>query len=175
MKIFLLISVVLISAGSFYLFASNQTKVELKIGQVAPNFTLEDQDGKKHKLSDYKGEKVVLYYFPKADTPGWTKQACGFRDTFSGYKKANILVFGLSYDSKKSLKAFKKKYRLPFNLLSDRGGMIAKLYGANGPAWAKRMTFIINEKGNIEKIYKKINVNSHGQKILDDLLQGTKI
>ena len=92
------------------------------------------------------------------------------RDAFSGYKKENIIVFGLSYDSKKSLKAFKKKYRLPFFLLSDRGGKVAKLYGANGPAWAKRMTFIINEKGMIENIYKKINVNSHGQKILDDLL-----
>ena len=84
------------------------------------------------------------------------------------------MVFGISYDSKKSLKAFKKKYRLPFNLLSDRGGEIAKLYGANGPAWAKRMTFIVNEKGIIEKIYKKINVNSHGQKILDDLLEAQK-
>ena len=70
MKIFLLISIVIISAGSFYLFASNQPKVELKIGEVAPDFILEDQDGKKHKLSDYKGKKVVLYYFPKADTPG---------------------------------------------------------------------------------------------------------
>ena len=169
MKFFIIVLSAL-AIGSYFLFASGEPRVELKIGDEAPNFMLEDQDGKKHKLSDYRGEKIVLYYFPKADTPGWTKQACGFRDAFSGYKKENITVFGLSYDSKKSLKAFKKKYRLPFFLLSDRGGKVAKLYGANGPAWAKRMTFIINEKGMIENIYKKINVNSHGQKILDELL-----
>ena len=90
--------------------------------------------------------------------------------------KENITVFGLSYDSKKSLKAFKKKYRLPFfSYFLIVGGKVAKLYGANGPAWAKRMTFIINEKGMIENIYKKINVNSHGQKILDDLLTNKRL
>lgn len=141
----------------------------LKIGDLAPNFILTDQEGKLHRLSDYRGQRVVVYYFPKADTPGWTKEACGFRDIYGQYKRAKIKVFGISYDSPKALKAFKTKYNLPFVFLSDSKKEVAKQYGAAGMAWPKRMTFIIDEKGKILKIYDKVNVNTHAEQILDDL------
>ena len=89
---------------------SGKSNIELKVGDAAPLFSLKDQDKNTHKLSDYLGKKVVLYYFPKADTPGWTIQACGFRDIYDKYKKNDIVVFGLSYDSSRSLKKFKKKW-----------------------------------------------------------------
>ena len=168
MKFFIIVLSAL-AIGSYFLFASGEPRVELKIGDEAPNFMLEDQDGKKHKLSDYRGEKIVLYYFPKADTPGWTKQACGFRDDYDKYLKSNIVVFGISYDSPKALKKFKQKWKLPFNLLSDSNKIVAKKYGANTPLWTKRITFVIDEKGYIQKIYRKINVNTHAEKILSEI------
>ena len=142
----------------------------LKVGDMAPDFTLLSQEKKKVTLKDYRGKRVVVYFFPKADTPGWTKEACGFRDAFSEYEKANITVFGISYDSPKSLSAFKKKYNLPFTLLSDRDKLAAKAYGTKSRLWAKRVTFVIDGEGKIEKIYKKMNVNTHAGKILDDIL-----
>ncbi len=150
-------------------FLNANQSVELKIGDKAPEFSLYDQDNKLHNLSDYKGERLIIYYFPKADTPGWTKEACGFRDIYSEYKKAKIKVFGISYDSSKSLKKFKNKYALPFDFLSDSKKEVAKNYGAAGTGWPKRITFIIDKNGRIEKIYNKINVNTHAEKILDDL------
>ena len=150
---------------------SGKSNIELKVGDAAPLFSLKDQDKNTHKLSDYLGKKVVLYYFPKADTPGWTIQACGFRDIYDKYKKNDIIVFGLSYDSSRSLKKFKKKYNLPFDLLSDSKKEVAVQYGANSPLWTKRITFVVNEKGKIEKIYRKMNVNTHAEKILSEIIK----
>jgi len=170
MKLIFLISITLVAYfGSFFL--SGKTTVELKVGDIAPLFSLKDQDKNTHKLSDYLGQKVVLYYFPKADTPGWTIQACGFRDIYDKYKKHDIVVFGLSYDSSRSLKKFKKKWKLPFNLLSDSKREVAVKYGANSPLWTKRITFVINESGKIENIYRKMNVNTHAEKILSEIIQ----
>ena len=97
-----------------------------KIGQLAPDFSLEDQDGKLHSLGYYEGKKLVVYFFPKAFTPGWTKQACGFRDESDNFKELGIVVLGISFDSKNSLKAFKEKYRIPFNFLSDNKKKVGK-------------------------------------------------
>ena len=155
MKFIFLISVSIIAYFSFSSL-SGKPNIELKVGDLAPLFTLKDQDKNSHKLSDYLGKKVVLYYFPKADTPGWTIQACGFRDIYDKYLKSDIIVFGISYDSPRSLRKFKKKWKLPFNLLSDSKKEVAVKYGANSPLWTKRITFIINENGKIQKIYRKM-------------------
>jgi len=168
MKLIALFSFSLFAYSSFSIFSSKQ-KIELRAGDKAPIFSLKDQNNTVHNLTDYLGKKVVLYYFPKADTPGWTVQACGFRDDYDKYLKSNIVVFGISYDSPKALKKFKQKWKLPFNLLSDSNKIVAKKYGANTPLWTKRITFVIDEKGYIQKIYRKINVNTHAKKILSEI------
>ena len=148
---------------------SREQSQPLKIGDKAPHFTLISDSNKKVSLNEFKGQKVVLYFFPKADTPGWTKEACGFRNIFDEYKKAKIIVLGVSYDSPQSLDSFKRKYNLPFILLSDNTKAVAKLYGADGAMWPKRVTFLIDKNGIIQKIYEKINVNTHAAEILDDI------
>jgi len=166
-----LIACILISLLAFFSFSNltGKPRAELKIGDKAPLFSLKDQDNKIHNLSDYIGQRVVIYYFPKADTPGWTIQACGFRDVYDKYKKSNIVVFGISYDRPRSLKKFKKKWKLPFNLLSDSKKEVAVKYGADSALWTKRITFVIDQEGKIEKIYRKMNVNTHAEKILSEI------
>ena len=175
MRLFSLIFIILLVGGIAFLFAWNQQEgsdlsVKLEVGDEAPYFELKDQDKKIRKLTDYRGERLVVYFFPKADTPGWTKEACGFRDIYSEYERAKIMVLGISYDSPKGLKKFKTKHKLPFNFLSDSKKEVAPKYGSAGLAWPKRMTFIVDEYGKIEKIYSSVNVNTHAEKILDDLL-----
>ena len=114
-------------------------------------------------------KKIVVYFFPYADTPGWTKEACGFRNIYEEFEKNNIKVIGISYNSSDALKKFKEKYNLPFSFLSDSKKEVAKSFGANGLFTPKRMTFVINENGKIEKIYKKVNINTHAETILKDL------
>ena len=101
----------------------------LNIGDAAPDFTLSDQFGDVHKLSDYRGKKVVLYFYPKDDTPGCTKEACGFRDNFQEYRKRKMVVLGVSKDSTKSHVKFSEKYSLPFTLLSDDDNEVSQAYG----------------------------------------------
>ena len=136
------------------------------VGEPAPNFNLQDQDGNFHTLSDYKGQKLVVYFFPKADTPGWVKQACGFRDESEKYKSINIRVLGISYDSKKSLKLFREKYRIPFDFLSDSEKIIGRKYGVNKFLFPSRKTFLIDEDGILVRIIKDVNLNSHPSDVL---------
>ena len=138
-----------------------------KEGDLAPDFVLPDHDGKLRRLSDYRGERVVVYFFPKADTPGWTKEACSLRDHFNRFKEQRITVFGISYDSVESQKKFRDKYNLPFILLSDSKHKAGKLYGVDKGRWAARKTFIIDQEGKITKIYDKVSVTTHGEDILD--------
>ena len=145
-------------------------KITLNVGDAAPQFTLENQDGVFEELSDYIGQRVVVYFFPMADTPGWIKEACGFRNIYSEFEKNNFSVVGISYDKPKSLRSFKDKFNLPFSFLSDRNKTVARSYGANGIFVPKRMTFVINSQGKIEKIYKKVNINTHAENILKDLI-----
>jgi len=152
-----------------YLNFFSNDKIVLSEGDDAPSFSLRDQDGKTHNLSDYKGMRIIIYFFPMADTPGWIKEACGFRNIYSEFEKNNIIVIGISYDKTKSLRDFKDKYNLPFDFLSDSTKSVALSYGANGIFAPKRMTFLINTELKIEKIYNKINVNTHAEKILTDL------
>ena len=137
-----------------------------EIGEPAPNFNLEDQDGVIRNLKDYKNKKLVIYFLPKADTPGWKKQACGLRDNYSNYEKSNIEILGISYDSKSSLKNFKEKYDIQFNFLSDLEKSVGKAYGVNKYFFTSRKTFLINEKGILVHIIDSVDINTHASDIL---------
>lgn len=151
--------------------------MKIKSGDIAPQFTLSDQNGKTHNLSDYKGKWVLLYFYPKDDTPGCTKEACGVRDVFPKFKKMDAVVFGVSADSVAKHKKFAEKYTLPFILLSDENKDTIKKYGV----WAKkkfmgreymgilRTSFLIDPKGKIAKIYEQVKPPVHAQEVLDDL------
>ena len=143
-------------------------EVHLTEGQAAPNFTLQDQEGNEHTLSSYRGKKVVIYFYPKDDTPGCTKEACGIRDAYDGFLDKDIVVFGISYDSAETHQSFIKKYNLPFNLLSDSDKSVSRLYGTEGTFFPMRKTFLIDEKGTVKKIYSKVSVVDHGREILSD-------
>ena len=144
-------------------------KISLMEGEIAPSFELFDQDERLLSSKNFLGKKLVVYFFPYADTPGWTKEACGFRNIYEEFEKNNLTVLAISYNNSEALKKFKAKYNLPFNFLSDKNKVVAKLFGANGMFTPKRMTFVIDEYGKIEKIYKKVNINTHAETILKDL------
>jgi len=144
-------------------------------GKKAPAFTLEGSDGKRHSLDDYKGKTVVLYFYPKDDTPGCTKEACGFRDLSASLKKRDVVVLGVSKDSIESHKRFTGKYKLPFTLLSDPKAATMKKYGAFGKKmmYGKevegtiRSTVVIGPKGDVVKHWPAVNkVDQHPQEVL---------
>lgn len=149
----------------------------LKVGDKAPDFSLVADNGEKVSLKDYKGKKVVLYFYPKDMTSGCTQEACDFRDNIKRIEKKNAVVIGVSPDDTKSHNKFKDKYELPFTLLSDETKTMLKDYGV----WQEksmygrkymgvvRTTFIIDEKGKIEKIYEKVKVPGHIDEILNEL------
>jgi peroxiredoxin Q/BCP len=144
-------------------------------GDGAPGFALQNQDGETVKLSDYEGKNVVLYFYPKADTPGCTTQACSVRDRASEYDAANAVVLGVSPDPPKKLRAFADKYGLPFTLLSDEDHSLAETYGVwvekknyGRTYWGnERSTFVIGPDGNIQKVFRKVKPAEH-----DDLVLG---
>ena len=137
-----------------------------EIGKPAPEFSLHDQNGNLHSLADYKDKKLVVYFFPKANTPGWTKQACGFRDESEKYEALKIEILGISYDPKKALIDFKEKYRIPYNFLSDKNRVVGKKYGVNNFLFTSRKTFLIDEKGILVHIIEKVNLNTHPLDVL---------
>ena len=147
----------------------------LKEGDKAPDIKLESDSGEPFKLSSLKGKKVVLYFYPKDDTPGCTKEACSFRDAFSKFKKKGIAVLGVSPDSEASHKKFATKYDLPFTLLADRDREIAEAYGVWGEKkfmgrtymGVHRTTFLIDEKGKIKKIFEKVKPEDHASEVLE--------
>ncbi|MBO5883521.1 MAG: thioredoxin-dependent thiol peroxidase [Clostridia bacterium] len=146
----------------------------LEIGNKAPDFALSDKDGNVVKLSDFLGKKVVLYFYPKDNTPGCTKQACAFAGAYEGFKEKNVEVIGISRDSVASHVKFAEKYSLPFVLLSDKELSAINAYGV----WQEkkmcgkvsmgvvRTTFIIDEEGNIEKIMPKVKPDTNAEEIL---------
>jgi peroxiredoxin Q/BCP len=147
--------------------------MNLEAGSEAPNFTVNDQNGNPVTLSDLKGKKVVLYFYPKDDTPGCTAQACNLRDNFSTIQEKGVVVLGVSTDDEKSHKKFETKYNLPFTLLADSEKEIVEKYGVWGEKkfmgktfmGTNRTTFLINEEGIIEHIIKKVDTNNHTQQI----------
>jgi peroxiredoxin Q/BCP len=149
----------------------------VKEGDKAPDFTLQADDGREVSLKDYQGKKVVLYFYPRDDTPGCTREAAEFRDTIKQLENENAVVVGVSKDSVESHKKFKEKYGLPFTLLSDPEAKVLRLY----EVWKKkslygremmsteRTTFLIDEKGIVKKVYPKVNVEGHAKVCLMDL------
>ncbi|MEK7151789.1 MAG: thioredoxin-dependent thiol peroxidase [Patescibacteria group bacterium] len=155
----------------------NKTKIKITAGSIAPDFKLMDQDNKEHTLSNYRGHWVLLYFYPKDDTPGCTKEACSIRDSFPDFSKLKIKVFGVSVDSTASHKKFEKKYDLPFRLLADIDKEVVKLYGV----WLKkkfmgreymgtmRTSFVVDPNGRIVKIYNNVNTEDHAREVLGDM------
>ena len=149
---------------------------KLKEGIVAPDFTLAGQDGKNHKLSDYRGQWVLIYFYPNDDTPGCTKEACAIRDMMPNFKKLGLKVFGISINDVKSHKKFAKKYDLPFTLLADPEKKVLKKYNVWGEKkfmgreymGTLRTSFLIDPKGKIAKIYQKVKPEIHAEEILED-------
>ena len=143
-------------------------------GTPAPDFNLMDESGVERKLSDYRGKPVVLYFYPKDDTPGCTKEACNFRDDYSAYDKAGVTILGISPDSVKSHAKFKTKYHLPFTLLADEGHKVTEAYGVWGLKeyvgksyyGVLRTTFLIDGSGKILRVFEKVKPDTHSQEIL---------
>ncbi|MDP0560774.1 MAG: peroxiredoxin [Candidatus Thioglobus sp.] len=148
---------------------------QIKVGSKAPNFTLSDQNNIQHQLSDYEGSWVILYFYPKDDTPGCTTQACDFRDAVKRIIASKSNVFGVSLDSVESHKRFADKNNLPFSLLSDESGEVSEAYDSlnNFMSFksAKRNTFIIDPDGKVAKIYLSVKPSTHSQMVLNDLNQ----
>ena len=142
---------------------------ELKVGDQAPDFSTVDELGLPVSLKDYLGQTVILYFYPKDDTPGCTIEAKSFRDDFKAFEGKKAVILGVSYDKASSHKEFKEKYKIPFRLLVDSDKKIAASYGAQGIIFASRDTFIIDPKGKIIKIYRGVNPNTHVQEVLKDL------
>lgn len=144
---------------------------------TAPDFALLDQDGEERTLSSYRGKWVLLYFYPKDDTPGCTKEACAIRDAFPRFDANRAVVLGISPDSVKSHKKFAEKYELPFTLLADEGHLIADLYGVWGPKkfmgreyeGVMRTSFLINPEGKIAKVYEGVKPEQHAEEVLADL------
>lgn len=138
----------------------------ISVGEPAPDFSMPDENGKIHTLSQYRGKKVVVYFYPKDDTPGCTKEACGIRDNYDDFIDNNIVVFGVSYDNDSSHRKFKKKFDIPFHLLTDKDKSVSKAYGSDGIFFPSRKTYLIGEDGTLIKIYDKVNVLNHAEDIL---------
>lgn len=149
----------------------------IALNRAAPNFTLPDQTGANHTLSDYTGKWVLLYFYPKDDTPGCTTEACTIRDQYAGFKKMDVVVLGVSADTVKKHQKFADKYKLPFTLLADEDKKVVELYGV----WQKkkfmgreymgilRNSFLINPTGKIVKIYEGVKPADHAQEVLIDI------
>lgn len=149
----------------------------ISAGISAPDFELPDDTNTLHKLSDYHGRNVILYFYPKDDTKGCTTEACNFRDDYSAYEEAGVVILGVSPDSVNSHDKFKAKYQLPFPLLADEGHAICDLYGVWGPKkfmgkeyeGVLRTTFLIDAQGMIKKVYENVRPADHSSELLSEL------
>lgn len=149
----------------------------LEVGKKAPDFILPDQDGKNVSLKDFKGKKIILYFYPKDNTSGCTKEACSFRDDFPKFKKTDAVILGVSPDSVSSHKKFAEKFNLPFTLLSDEEKKVLELYNVwkeksmYGKKYmgVERTTYIIDETGKIKKIFNKVKVDGHNLEVMEAL------
>ena len=151
--------------------------MRLKVGDATPLFELPDQNGKTRKLTDYRGRKVLIYFYPKDDTPGCTTEACQIRDNFPKFEETLVAVLGISNDSPESHKKFSQKYKLPFTLLADTNKEVVKTYDVYKPKkflgreflGTVRTSFLIDETGKIIKIYENVKPAIHAQEVLRDL------
>lgn len=170
-KVFLILAVLLTLIFIFKKSAFGSEDVLL--GKNAPEFKLKNSYGELISLDQFKGEWLLVFFYPKDDTPGCTKEACSLRDNYSDIKKLNANIIGISIDSSDSHKDFKEKYNLPFMLLSDPDGKTAKKYGALNNFFifklAKRQSFIIDPEGTIRRVYRNVSPSNHAQEIKNDL------
>ncbi len=148
-----------------------QSVTPLQIGRPAPDFNASTTMGQTIRLSDYRGRKVVLYFYPKDDTPGCTVEGCGFRDVYQKIRDAGAEVLGVSVDSVNSHKMFTEKYKLPFLLVADSDRKTTESYFVCNDKWkmARRVTFIIDEKGNIAKVFDPVKPDVHPKEVLEAL------
>ncbi|KAI5674173.1 hypothetical protein M9H77_14537 [Catharanthus roseus] len=155
-------------------FSKSPIVAKVSKGSVPPSFTLKDQDGRNVSLSKFKGKPVVVYFYPADETPGCTKQACAFRDSYEKFKKAGAEVVGISGDNPSSHKAFAKKYRLPFTLLSDEGNKVRKDWGVPSDLFGTlpgRQTYVLDKNGVVQLIY---NNQFQPEKHIDETLKFLK-
>jgi peroxiredoxin Q/BCP len=169
----LIIFILVLLAGIILWVRTSQAGEVPQTGKIAPAFQLQDQNNKAHSLSEYQGRWVVLYFYPKDDTPGCTQEACAFRDDLHKLAALGAQVIGVSVDDTGSHAEFAKKYHLPFPLLADKDGKTAEQYGAllnlGLIKFARRYTFLIDPQGKIAKPYLKVDTSRHSQEIIDDL------
>lgn len=150
--------------------ASAASPDEIAVGKPAPDFDVKDQDGKPLHLAAFKGKPVVLYFYPKDETPGCTKEASSFRDAFTELTKKGVVLIGVSGDTDESHRDFAKNHQLPFSLVSDPKGELAGKYGVPFRlGYASRQTFVIGADGNVKKLYRSVDVSAHAKEISDDL------
>jgi peroxiredoxin Q/BCP len=148
--------------------------MEIEVGVAAPVFSLPDENGQTHNLKDYFGNTVLLYFYPKDDTPGCTTEACNFRDDYSAYQEAGVVILGVSPDSPEKHTKFKAKYDLPFTLLADQDHQVCDLYGVWGPKkfmgreyeGVHRTTFLIGPDGKVQRIFENVKPANHSAEIL---------
>ncbi len=142
----------------------------VQVGDAAPDFFVKDDTGTMRTLAEFRGKKVALYFYPRNNTPGCTKEARSFRDGYSALQEAGIVVLGVSFNSPESHRKFKEKQKLPFILLSDEKKEVAEAYGASGGLLGslapKRYTYLIDENGKIVHIFKKVDVKNHAEEVL---------
>ncbi len=138
----------------------------LTVGTPAPHFSVQDTQGNQVSLTDFVGKTVVLYFYPKDDTPGCTKEACSFRDNYSEFQGKDIIVLGVSTDDPTSHQKFTDKFSLPFPLLADVDKSLIKAYDVDGGGYAKRVTYVINGEGVISQVYTSVKTDTHARDIL---------
>ncbi len=170
----ILIVMFLIMVAIVYSKNKDDNKSQIKVKDRAPLFEAIDHNNNLINLKDYLGNYVVIYFFPKAFTPGWTKQACGFRDKYSIYKENNIIVLGVSYDESEKLNKFRKKHSLPFTFISDTDKTISKKYNSGGMLFPSRKTIIINPEGIILNFIDNVNIDTHSDDIIKIVLDDVK-
>ena len=156
------------SRRACFLMRRGETLTELSVGSQAPDFESTDQNGNKVRLSDYRGKTVVLYFYPKDNTPGCTAEACSFRDDMEPIAEAGIKVLGVSADGVDSHKNFEKKYNLNFTLVADPGKIIIDEYGVRGAfGTSRRVTFLIDHEGKIRHVWPKVRPRGHSGEVLE--------
>jgi thioredoxin-dependent peroxiredoxin len=154
----------------------------MEIGDKVPDTSIPDQDGQPVSLKDFRGKPVVLFFFPKADTPGWTVEACGFRDQFEKLQRAGAVVLGISKDSPKAQKKFQDKYSLPYPLLADEDKKLCEAFGVlkeknmygRTTLGIERTSFLIDEQGRVKRIFPKVKSEGHAEEVLAALRSNMK-
>lgn len=170
------VSLTLATASLALLTGSSSAYATLAPGEKAPAFSAVNQDGKKIQLSDFKGQFVLIYFYPKDDTPGCTKQACNFRDQYSTLKKLNTTILGVSTQDEKSHLAFRAKHKLPFDLLVDQNGILANAYGVGKMpviGLVKRQSILIGPDQTIVKFYSDVDPSQHVSEVMKDIKEAT--